>query len=36
VKKAYALNVLEHKVLRKIFGPKRGAGEWRRWHNEER
>ena len=32
------MKVLEHKVLRKIFGPKRGGGvtgEWRRWHNEE-
>jgi hypothetical protein len=28
---------LENRVLRKIFGPKRGevTGEWRRLHNEE-
>jgi len=30
------LRVLENKVLRMIFGPKRGEviGEWRRLHNE--
>jgi hypothetical protein len=29
--------VLENRVLRRIFGPKRdeAAGEWRRLHNEE-
>jgi hypothetical protein len=29
--------VLENRVLRRIFGPKRdeGTGEWRRLHNEE-
>jgi hypothetical protein len=31
------LRVLENRVLRRIFGPKReeAAGEWRRLHNEE-
>jgi hypothetical protein len=31
------LRVFENRVLRRIFGPKRGevAGEWRRLHNEE-
>jgi hypothetical protein len=31
------LRVFENRVLRKIFGPKRGevTGEWRRLHNEE-
>ena len=31
------LRVLENRVLRKIFGPKRDevTGEWRRLHNEE-
>jgi hypothetical protein len=31
------LKVLENRVLRKIFGPKRDevTGEWRRLHNEE-
>ena len=31
------LRVLENKVLRRIFGPKRDAvtGEWRKLHNEE-
>jgi hypothetical protein len=31
------LRVLENRVLRRIFGPKRGevTGEWRRLHNEE-
>jgi hypothetical protein len=30
--------VFENRVLRRIFGPKRGeaTGEWRRLHNEER
>ena len=30
------LRVLENRILRRIFGPKRGAnGRWRRLHNEE-
>jgi len=31
------LRVFEYRVLRRIFGPKRGmvTGEWRRSHNEE-
>ena len=30
------LRVFENKILRRIFGPKRGAnGEWERLHNEE-
>jgi hypothetical protein len=31
------LRVFENKVLRRIFGPKRGqvTGEWRRLHNKE-
>jgi hypothetical protein len=31
------LRVLENRVLRRIFGPKRDkvTGEWRRLHNEE-
>ena len=31
------LRVLENRVLRRIFGPKRGevTGEWRKLHNEE-
>jgi hypothetical protein len=31
------LRVFENRVLRRIFGPKRGgvAGEWRRLHNKE-
>jgi hypothetical protein len=31
------MRVCENRVLRKIFGPKRGkvTGEWRRLHNEE-
>ena len=34
----YVLNVFENKVLRNIFGSKRGGGvtgEWRGWHNQE-
>jgi hypothetical protein len=33
----YVLKVFENKVLRNIFGLKRGevTGEWRRWHNEK-
>jgi hypothetical protein len=32
------LEVFENRVLRRIFGPKRGEiiGEWRKPHNEER
>jgi hypothetical protein len=32
------LRVLENRVLRRIFGPKRDevTGEWRRLHNEDR
>jgi hypothetical protein len=31
------MRVCDNRVLRKIFGPKRGqvTGEWRRLHNEE-
>jgi hypothetical protein len=30
------LRVVENRILRRIFGPKRDAnGEWRRFHNEE-
>jgi hypothetical protein len=31
------LRVFDNRVLRRIFGPKRGeeTGEWRRLHNEE-
>jgi hypothetical protein len=31
------MRVFENKMLRKIFGPKRGevTGEWRKLHNEE-
>jgi len=31
------LSVFENRVLRRIFGPKRGevTGEWRKLHNEE-
>ena len=31
------LRVFENRVLRRIFGPKRGEikGEWRKLHNEE-
>jgi hypothetical protein len=33
----YRLRVFENRMLRKIFGPKRGEvmGEWRKLHNEE-
>jgi hypothetical protein len=35
--KEHRLRVFEHRVLRKIFGPKRDevTGEWRKLHNEE-
>jgi hypothetical protein len=29
------LRVFENSVLRKIFGPKRGDGSWRKLHNDE-
>ena len=31
------LRVFEHRVLRRVFGPKRGevTGEWGKLHNEE-
>ena len=33
----YRLRVFENRVLRRIFGPKRGevTGEWRKLHNEQ-
>jgi hypothetical protein len=37
LKEGYGLRVLENRVLRKEYGPKRDevTGEWRRLHNEE-
>jgi hypothetical protein len=37
VREESRLRVLENKVLRRIFGPKRDevTGEWRRLHNKE-
>jgi hypothetical protein len=37
LKEEHRLSVLENRVLRKIFGPKRDevTGEWRKLHNEE-
>ena len=37
LRKERRLRVLESRVLRRIFGPKRGevTGEWRKLHNEE-
>jgi hypothetical protein len=37
LKEEHRLSVLENKVLRRIFGPKREdvVGGWRRLHNEE-
>ena len=37
LREEYRLRVFENRVLRKIFGPKKGevTGEWRRLHNEE-
>jgi hypothetical protein len=37
LREKYRLRVFENRVLRGIFGPKRGGvtGEWRRLHNEE-
>jgi hypothetical protein len=36
-KEEHGLKMLENRVLRRIFGPKRDevTGEWRKWHNEE-
>jgi hypothetical protein len=37
LKEEYRLRVFEKRVLRRIFGPKRGkvTGGWRKLHNEE-
>ena len=37
LRKEHRLRVFESRVLRRIFGPKRGGvtGEWRKLHNEE-
>jgi hypothetical protein len=37
LRKEYRLRVIENRVLRRIFGPKREevVGGWRRLHNEE-
>jgi hypothetical protein len=37
LREEYRLRVLENRVLRRIFGPKRDevTGEWRKLHNEE-
>jgi hypothetical protein len=37
LREEHRLRVFENRVLRKIFGPKRGevTGEWRKLHNEE-
>jgi hypothetical protein len=37
LKEEHRLSVIENRVLRKIFGPKRDevTGEWRKLHNEE-
>jgi hypothetical protein len=37
LREEHTLEVLENRVLRKIFGPngKEEAGDWRRLHNEE-
>jgi hypothetical protein len=37
LKKEHRLKVLENRMLRRVFGPKREevAGNWRRLHNEE-
>ena len=37
LREEYGLSMLENRVLRRIFGPKREevTGEWRRLHNEE-
>jgi hypothetical protein len=37
LREEYRLRVLENRVLRRIFGPKRDevTGEWRKLHNDE-
>jgi hypothetical protein len=37
LREGHRLRVFENRVLRRIFGPKRGevTGEWRKLHNEE-
>jgi hypothetical protein len=37
LREAHRLRVFDNRVLRRIFGPKRGEvmGEWRKLHNEE-
>jgi hypothetical protein len=37
LREEHTLRVYENRMLRRIFGPKRGevAGDWRRLHNEE-
>jgi hypothetical protein len=37
LKEEHRLRVFEHRVLRRIFGPKRDevTGDWRKLHNEE-
>jgi len=37
LREEHRLRVFENRVLRRIFGPKRGevTGEWRKLHNEE-
>ena len=37
LRKEHRLRVFENRVLRRIFGPKRGGvtGEWKKLHNEE-
>jgi len=37
LREEHRLRMFESRVLRRIFGPKRGelTGEWRRLHNEE-
>jgi hypothetical protein len=35
LREEHRLRVCENRVLRRIFGPKRVTGEWRKLHNEE-
>ena len=35
LREEFRLRVFENRILRRIFGPKSGSGEWRRLHNEE-
>jgi hypothetical protein len=35
IREEHRLRVFENRVLRRIFGPKRVEGEWRKLHNEE-